>query len=53
MLEGRSPEQITELYRQREPYYRRAHEIVDTTGLGVDQVVHRVVTRLSGAHAGR
>ena len=53
MLDGRSPEEIMELYRQREPYYRRAHEIIDTSGLGVDQVVHRVVTRLASAHAGR
>ena len=53
MLDSRSPEEIVELYRQREPYYKRAHEIIDTTGLGVDQVVHRVITRLSSAHAGR
>ena len=40
------PESIETLYREREPYYRQAHVIIDTTGLGTDQVVARVVTAL-------
>src|SRR6185503_16720137 len=45
MLE-RSPAEIEALYRSREPYYARAHVTVDTAGLGVDQVVARVVAAL-------
>jgi shikimate kinase len=46
MLDGRSPETIAELYRAREPYYRQADVVVDTTGLGPDAVVARVLTAL-------
>lgn len=48
MLAGRTGEEIEALYRQREPFYRQAHLTVDTTGLGVDQVVGRVLTALRG-----
>ena len=50
MLNGRTPVEIEALYRAREPYYARAHLTVDTAGLGVDQVVARIVTALQDAH---
>ncbi len=53
MLEGRSMAEIEELYRSRRPFYGQAHVTVDTTGLGVDQVVARVLSALRGAHATR
>ena len=53
MLEGRSPEEIAELYRAREAYYARAHVTVDTAGLGIDQVVARILTALRERHAER
>lgn len=53
MLAGRAPEEIEALYREREPYYRRADVIIDTDGLGVDQVVHRVLAALRERHAAR
>ena len=46
MLEGRSPAEVEALYRQRTPYYRQAHLTVDTTGLGVDEVVGRLMKAL-------
>ena len=46
MLQGRSPEEIEAIYRDREPFYRQAHVVVDTAGLGVDQVVRRVLAAL-------
>lgn len=46
MLQGRTAEELESLYREREPYYRRAHIAVDTAGMGVDQVVRRVVAAL-------
>ena len=52
MLE-RPPAEIEALYRRREPYYARAHLVVDTAGLGVDQVVSRVVAALRESHAAR
>jgi shikimate kinase len=52
MLE-RSPTELEALYRAREPYYARAHLTVDTGGLGIDQVVARMLTALRGAHAAR
>jgi len=52
MLE-RSPEDIETLYRAREPYYARAHVTVDTAGLGVDQVVARVLAALRRTDAAR
>ena len=52
MLE-RSPAEVEALYRSREPYYARAHVTIDTAGLGVDQVVSRVLAALRGSHAAR
>jgi len=52
MLE-RSPAEVEALYRSREPYYARAHVTIDTAGLGVDQVVSRVLAALRGTHAAR
>ena len=52
MLE-RTPAEVEALYRAREPYYARAHITVDTAGLGIDQVVARVLSALKGPHAAR
>src|SRR5499426_701613 len=49
MLEGRSMDEIEELYRTRQPYYRKAHLTVDTTGIGADQVVVRILKALRDA----
>jgi shikimate kinase len=46
MLAGRSREEVEALYRSREPYYRQADVIVDTTGIGPDQVATRVLLAL-------
>jgi shikimate kinase len=53
MLSGRTPEEIEALFRSREPYYARAHLSVDTAGLGVDQVVARLLATLRYSHAAR
>jgi shikimate kinase len=53
MLDGRSIAEIEELYRVRQPYYRRAHIAIDTTGLGADQVATRVLAALREAHVVR
>jgi shikimate kinase len=53
MLEGRTIGEIEELYRSRQPYYRRAHLTIDTTGIGADQVVARILSALREAHAVR
>jgi shikimate kinase len=53
MLSGRTPEDLEALYRAREPYYALAHLAVDTAGLGLDQVVARVLAALREAHAAR
>ncbi len=46
MLAGRSLDEVEALYRRREPYYAQAHVIVDTEGLGADQVVGRILAAL-------
>lgn len=46
MLAGRAFQEIAALYRQREPHYGRAHVTVDTTGLGPEAVVTRVLGAL-------
>ena len=46
MLQGRTAPELDALYREREPYYRRAHVVVDTAGVSVDQVVRRLVAAL-------
>src|SRR4030067_11539 len=43
MLEGKPKEEVAALYHGREPYYRQAHLVVETAGLGVDQVVRRIL----------
>jgi shikimate kinase len=53
MLAGRSAEETEALYRRREPFYRQAHLTVDTTALGVDQVVAHVLAALRGDHVAR
>lgn len=53
MLAGRSPEEVEALYRQRTAYYRQAHLTIDTTGLGVDEVVTRLLRALRDAHVAR
>jgi shikimate kinase len=46
MLQGRTPADVEALYRQRSAFYRQAHLTVDTTGLGVDEVVQRMLRAL-------
>ena len=46
MLAGRSRAEVEALYESRVPYYRRAHVVVDTTGVGPDQVAARVCRAL-------
>jgi shikimate kinase len=46
MLSGRGRDDVEALYRAREPYYRQADVTVDTTGIGPDQVVARVLLAL-------
>jgi shikimate kinase len=53
MLDGRSGDEIEELYRARRPYYGRAHLTIDTAGRSVDQVVSLVLAALRDAHAVR
>jgi shikimate kinase len=53
MLSDRTPDEIEALYRAREPYYARAHVTVDTAGLGIDQVVARLLGTLRDSHAAR
>jgi shikimate kinase len=53
MLAGRGPAEIAALYAEREPFYRQADLTVDTAGLGVDEVVGRLVAALRGRHGAR
>jgi shikimate kinase len=53
MLDGRPFDEVERLYRERESYYRRADVIVDTSGLGPDQVVAKVLAALRGVHDAR
>jgi shikimate kinase len=46
MLENRSREEAETLYREREPYYRKADLTVDTAAMGKDAVVSRIVSWL-------
>ena len=43
MLAGKRRDEVEALYRSREPFYRQADVIVDTVGMGPDQVAARVV----------
>jgi shikimate kinase len=51
MLDGRTMDEIEALHRARLPFSRRAHVTIDTTGLGIDQVVARVLAALRETHA--
>jgi shikimate kinase len=53
MLSGRTPQDIEALYRSRERFYAQAHLTVDTAGLGVDQVVARILAALRNTHVAR
>ena len=53
MITGRSDDEVETLHHQREPYYAQADVIVETDGLGVDQVVNRIVAALRDRHAAR
>jgi shikimate kinase len=53
MLQGRSAAEVEALYQRRTRYYRQAHLTIDTTGLGVDEVVGRLVRALRDSHAAR
>ena len=53
MLDGRSAAEAEALYRAREAFYGQAHAAVDTTALGPDQVVARLLALLRGPHAAR
>ena len=47
MLANRSKEEIRALFHQREPSYRQAHFSLDTTGLGVDGAVNKILLLLN------
>jgi shikimate kinase len=51
MLASRSRAEVEALYRAREPYYRQADIIVDTTALGPDQVASRLALALAERRA--
>lgn len=46
MLATRTREEVRELFEARKAHYRKAHLAVDSTLLGVDQVVSRVLRHL-------
>jgi len=49
MLDGRPFEEVEQLYRDRERYYRQADITIDTSGLGPDEVVAKVLAALRQA----
>jgi shikimate kinase len=53
MLAERTAAEVEALYRERERYYGRAHLVVETRGLGVDQVVARILAALRQPHGAR
>lgn len=53
LLAGRSFEEVEALYRRREPYYAQADLTVDTTGIGPDEVVRRLIALLRRRDAAR
>ena len=53
MLDGRPFEEVEALYRARVPYYGMADLVVDTSGLGPDQVVAKVLAALRERHGAR
>jgi len=52
MLSSRSREEADALYRARRPYYAQAHLTVDTTGIGLDQIVARILRDLGKTSCG-
>ena len=50
MLAERAPAEVEALHREREPYYARAQLTIDTRGLGVDQIVGRILSELRRPH---
>ena len=46
VLANRRREEAEALYREREPYYARAHLTIETDGLGPDGVVHALLPAL-------
>lgn len=46
LLDGKPKAEVAGLYRAREPFYRQAHLTVDTTGVGVDEVVRQILRSL-------
>jgi shikimate kinase len=46
MLTGRTREEVAALFEARKAYYRQAHLAIDTTLLGVDQIVSRILRYL-------
>ena len=46
MLASRTREDVEALYRARTPFYAQAHLTVDTTGLGTDQIVARILRQI-------
>jgi shikimate kinase len=46
MLAGRSLDEVRALFEARKSYYSQAHLAIDTTHLGVDAVVSRIVREL-------
>jgi shikimate kinase len=53
MLAGRTTDEVVALCREREPYYRRADIEIDTTRLGPDEVVGRILAALRERDAAR
>lgn len=53
MLAERSAAEVEALYRERERSYAQAHLTVETRGLGVDQIVHRILAALRPPHGAR
>ena len=53
MLNNRTPAEVEALYRQRTAFYRQAHLTIDTTGLGIDEVVNRLLRALRDPHTAR
>jgi shikimate kinase len=53
MLDGKPFEEVERLHREREPYYRQAHLTIETSGLGPDQVVAKILAALRETHGAR
>jgi hypothetical protein len=53
MLSQRPAADVEALHRERERYYGQAHLVIETRGLGVDQVVARILAVLRQPHGAR